>query len=423
MFQGLSLEQAPPYKIPLRFYITGGVYLVMLGVLSLLYAPSLESRYSYEAIALTHTLTIGFFSHVMFGSMFQIIPVMLGIAYKNVVRNANIIYAMLNVGIVFFLIGFLTHTLAMLHIGGSVLLGGFLYFGYLSFSTVFESVEKDFLVQNFAASFALLFLGSIFGFIALLGHSGFVSSIKFGAIHIALMLFGWVFILVNAVSYKIIPMFFVAKEFPEILKRWLYVAVIVFLFGLIYFRLGDDYVATHIMLVLLSGCVILFATMSIWILKNRKRARRDLSVDLWYFAMANIIAAACLIPVDNFFEKDLSLFIAFFGLFGGIYALINAMLYKIVPFLTWFHLSSSMVFEAEMSQVIPKDAMQKQVYLYFFSYGAFVVSFFWTFALILGSILFIASSLLLLRNIIQAQRYYNEYIKKKVDMADFAPSV
>ncbi len=416
MFQGLSLEQAPPYAIPLRFYITAGVYLTLLSILVVLFGSGIASRFEYAAIASVHTLTIGFFSHIMFGSMFQMLPVMLGIPYANVVRNANIIYALINVGVILFISGFLSETIPLMHAGGSALLFGFLYFSYLSFNTVFQSKEKDFLVQNFASSFALLFVASIFGFIALLGHSGVVDTVKFGDIHISLMLFGWVFLLLNAVSYRIIPMFFVANEFPKLLKGRLYMIVMALLFGFVLFRLGENMQALSVVKILLAVCVVVFTAFSMLILKKRKRARRDISIDLWYFSMTNLTIAALLFAVSDFVDVKLSFSIGFFALFGGIYALINAMLYKIVPFLTWFHLSSSMVFEAEMSEVIKRKKMQLQVWFYYGSYVAFAATFLFKTLLFVGAVLFFISSVLLLLNIVGGYRYYQEYIKKKITM-------
>ncbi len=415
MFQGLSLEQAPPYNIPLRFFITGAVYLSVFAFVLAVNVWGIESRFDYASIAITHTLTVGFFTHIMVGAMFQMIPVMLGIAYKNVERNANIIYTLINLGVVLFISGFLSNLTPLMHSGGLLLLGGIGYFAYLSFSTVFQSSEKDFLIKNFAASFALLFVATVFGFVALIGHSGFVNSVKFGDIHMALMLFGWVFILVNAVSYRIIPMFFVAKEFPQLLKEWLYVVVLTLLFAFVYFRLSDNFAFLGIIKVFLGLCVFIFALASIVILRNRKRARSDLSINLWYFSMINASIAALLFAVESYVEKDLSFYIAFFALFGGIYALMNAMLYKIVPFLTWFHLSSSMVFDAEMSQVIPKKKMQIQTYFYYGAYVAFGLGFFSRYFIVAGALLFFTSSLILLGNMIAGYRYYKEYIKKKIE--------
>ncbi|MBA1438647.1 MAG: hypothetical protein FAF05_06650 [Epsilonproteobacteria bacterium] len=415
MFQGLSLEQAPPYKIPLRFYVTGIVYLLALAVLMIVFALDISSRFDYTSVALTHTLTLGFFTHIMFGSMFQMIPVMLGIAYKNVVRDANIIYTLVNLGAVLFIAGFLSAKIPLMHSGGLMVFLGFIYFATLSLRTVLQASEKDYLVKNFAASFALLFVAAVFGFIALLGHSGVVDSVKFGDIHIALMLFGWVFLLINAVSYRIIPMFFVAKEFPKIFKEVLYIAMVVLVAAFAYLRLTDNSTFLSFVKMALGILVVAFALMSIFILKNRKRARSDISVSLWHFSMANAIIAASLFMVQSFVGYDFAFFIAFFALFGAIFALMNAMLYKIVPFLTWFHLSSSMVFEAEMSEVIAKKMMRLQVGFYFASYVAFSLSFVSSWMVIAGSVLFLLSASLLLKNVLGGMKYYNKLIVKKPD--------
>ncbi|MEO1937179.1 MAG: hypothetical protein ABGW85_00925, partial [Sulfurimonas sp.] len=347
MFQGLSLDQAPPYKIPLQFYITATLYLIAFGIVFALYSTSIVNRFDYNAIALTHFLTLGFFTHIMFGSMFQMIPVMLGLAYNNVVRNANIIYYTLNLGTLLFVSGFLTAKTALLYAGGTLLLVSFLYFSLLSLKTVLESENKDFMVKTFATSFSLLALGSIFGFLALLVHAGVLLYPYFGDIHMALMLFGWVFLLINAVSYKIIPMFFVAKEFPSWIKNSFYLSVLFLLISFTLLREGELFEVSQAVLLVVAFLAIIFALFSIMILSKRKRKRKDLSITLWYFAMTNLTLAALLFIYRSFFEYEyLDLVIGFFVLFGGIYALINAMLYKIVPFLTWFHLSSNMVFEA-----------------------------------------------------------------------------
>ncbi len=420
MMQGLSLDQAPPYNIPLRFYITGGVYLVLFGVLTLFFGLHVNSRHDYEAIALTHLMTLGFFSHIMIGSMFQMIPVMFGLAYKNVVDRSKIIYILLNLGTLVFTTGFLTKDTALIELGGSGIATGIVFFALISLETVLQSVEKDFLLKNFITAFVLFFVGTFFGFLAVLGQSGITDSVMYGDIHMAFMLFGWVFILINGVSYKIVPMFFVAKEFPLFLRNYLYLFMVFVLVLFTLARLNDLFFLTHLFKLFLGFGVVVFASYTIVILKNRKRSRRDVSIDLWYFSMTNMIVAVFLGIVDDYTQNDLSLAVAFFALFGGAYTLINAMLYKIVPFLTWFHLSSNMVFEAEMSEVIKKKQMVLQVRFYFVAYGLFLGSLFWIYLLIPASLVFVLSSILLLKNLLGGYKYYQIYIKKKIDMSNFS---
>ncbi|WP_151899568.1 hypothetical protein [Sulfurimonas hydrogeniphila] len=414
MFQGLSLEQAPPYAIPIKFYLSGAFYLILLSVAIAIYGFSIGSRFDYEVIALTHLLTLGFITHVMFGSLFQMLPVMLATPYTNVIKNATIIHIALNAGILSFVVGFLTNTPLLLYLAGAVLSGTFFYFAILSFKTVLLSQEKNTLVQNFAASFIALFAAALFGALALLGHFGFVDTLRYGNTHIAFMLFGWVFLLIVSVSYKIIPMFFVAKEFPIFLQKRLYPAQLVFLLLFAYAQLQEKMLLLTLTQILLCVPVIIFALLSIQILRKRKRARKDASIQLWYFAMGNAVLASLLFTGANILHVNLSFAIGFFTLFGAVYALINAMLYKIIPFLTWFHLSSNMVFDAEMGDVIPKKKMNIQINLYYLTYFFFLCTVLSPAFIIPSATLFLFSSLLLLLNILKAQKYYNEYMKKKV---------
>jgi hypothetical protein len=418
MFQGLSLDQAPPYKIPLQFYLTATLYLIIFSLLFVLQAFTIESRYAYDFIALTHLLTLGFFTHIMFGSMFQMIPVMLGLAYKNVVMNANIIYYTLNGGILLFIVGFLSYETSFLFIGASLLLISFLYFTFLSLKTLYSSENKDFLLRTFAASFFLVGLGALFGFFALLGHLGVISKAYFGDLHITFMLFGWIFLLINAVSYKIIPMFFVAKEFPKQLKNYTYIFITLMLLFFMIVRITDA--STVFLVSVLALYLIVFTFFSIYILKKRKRKRKDTSITLWYFSMTNLSFASILFILRLFVTYPyLEIAIGFFALFGGVYSLINAMIYKIVPFLTWFHLNSSMIFDAEMSEVITKKAMQIQVNFFYLSYFFLLLTPFWRYFGIVGAFLFAISSLLLFKNILFAYKYYKKYMQKESSAHNF----
>ena len=414
MFKGLTLEQAPPYTIPVKFYLTASLYLMILSIAALFYGLHISSRFDYEVIGLTHIFTLGFITHIMFGSLFQMLPVMLGTAYTNVIRDAKIIYLFLNIGLICFTLGFFTNTAPFLYIGGTLLTATFLYFSLRSLKTVFTSEAFNALTQNFAASFVALFIAVVFGLSALLGHFGWLDSIKYGNVHIAFMLFGWVFILIMSVSYKIIPMFFVAKEFPLMLQKRLYIVVLLLLFLFAYAQIQEQSFMLSVVKVLLSFCVILFALFSMKILRQRKRARKDISITLWYFAMTNTIFAALLFTTATLLHVNIYIYIGFLTLLGALYPLINAMLYKIIPFLTWFHLSSNMVFEAEMGDVISKKNMSYQINLYYVSFFFALFSHFSHYFIIIAAIVFFFSALLLFKNILGALQYYKEYIKKKV---------
>ena len=79
MFQGLSLDQAPPEDIPFRFFRSAPYFLVLLGLgMAWFGAEAFLHPASPLTIALTHLFTLGWLAMIMFGSFYQMIPVMIG---------------------------------------------------------------------------------------------------------------------------------------------------------------------------------------------------------------------------------------------------------------------------------------------------------------------------------------------------------
>jgi hypothetical protein len=64
---GLSFEQAPPFSLPLRFFLTAPLFLLAAAGLIVLAPEALASRWTPQALALTHALTLGFLAMVMLG--------------------------------------------------------------------------------------------------------------------------------------------------------------------------------------------------------------------------------------------------------------------------------------------------------------------------------------------------------------------
>ena len=89
--QGLSLDQAPPYKTPLYYYMIGITYLIGFSISLFFYTASIDNRFYYEAIAITHVLTLGFFTHVMFGTLFQMNPVIIAMMIATPINKNALI--------------------------------------------------------------------------------------------------------------------------------------------------------------------------------------------------------------------------------------------------------------------------------------------------------------------------------------------
>jgi hypothetical protein len=106
--QGLSLNQAPPIGVPLRFFLTAPLFAVAAGVLLVVSGPEiLASRWSPAALAVTHLLTLGFLAQVMMGALMQLLPVLAGTPVPWVAPESGWIHGLLTCGAVLLAAGFL----------------------------------------------------------------------------------------------------------------------------------------------------------------------------------------------------------------------------------------------------------------------------------------------------------------------------
>ena len=104
----LSLEQAPPISVPLRFFLTAPLFLLGAGLLLLAYGPeALASRWSPVTLALTHLLTLGFLGMIMWGAMMQMLPVLAGSPVPAVLGASGVSHLLLGGGVVALVVGFL----------------------------------------------------------------------------------------------------------------------------------------------------------------------------------------------------------------------------------------------------------------------------------------------------------------------------
>jgi len=102
-------------------------------------------------------------------------------------------------------------------------------------------------------------------------------------------------------------------------------------------------------------------------------------------------------------------------------SIVFAMFYKIVPFLTWFHLNSQGYFTAPMMHEIihPKTA-KKHLYIHLATVVTFVLSLFFAPLIFLAGVLTILSFSWMAYQIIHAWKLYNDIQRngEKFDMGN-----
>lgn len=377
MQAGLSFDQAPPIMVPFRFFLSAPLFAFVAAMLLLWQGPQLlVSRWMPASLATTHLLTLGFLAMTMMGAMMQLLPVVAGAPVARAVGVARTVHGLLLLGIVALAAGFL-YAAPLAIRAAFFLLGGAL--AVFLIATAF-SLRRA--VSNPTASamrFALLALLIASGLgLTLASNHGWTwwlqERARVADLHLVWGLVGWVGLLVTGVAYQVVPMFQVTPAYPKRLTRTLAPAMfaLLVLWSAAAGWLPDGTLATPAILVGL--CIAagfgLFAVMTLRLQSLRKRKVTDVTLNFWRFGMVCLLLAVAswgvLMLLDTK-ESNALLPLLLFTV-GFAVSVVNGMLYKIVPFLIWFHLQSqatNITMVPNMKEIIPARRMRVQMWLHF----------------------------------------------------------
>jgi hypothetical protein len=166
-------------------------------------------------------------------------------------------------------------------------------------------------------------------------------------LHPAWGLLGWVGLLSIGVAYQVVPMFQITPKYPALMMKYLAAAVFLLLAlwsAALWVSSGMwDPVAVACALAL-AAAYIAFAVMTMVLQRRRRRHQPDVTLDFWKVGMASLIGANAIwalrlvLPLQ--LPNAVEVLIGLLALFGFAGSIISGMLYKIMPFLAWFHLQS-----------------------------------------------------------------------------------
>ncbi|NJO18226.1 MAG: hypothetical protein HC877_21580 [Thioploca sp.] len=385
----LTLEQTPPLSVPFRFFLTAPLFGILAALLLLGSGPTIfSSRWSLEVITLTHLLTLGFISMVIFGAFLQFLPVLVGspVPYPRLV--STLLHLLLTIGSLSLTSGFMMTQVVLIEM--ALVLLGLSFIGFMSiigYSLIRTKSNAATVTAMRLAWLALaitvvlgLILGTGFGY----GYN--LSSLaKLTNLHLGWGLLGWVGLLIIGVAYQVVPMFQITPPYPAMVKRWL--TPLIFLTLLTWsgfywlFNLNNFSWILFGLMDLIGIEFSLFALVTLQLQSWRLRKLPDVTLDYWRIGMIGLLLSFIL-GLAGLIWSDLSdtpiyqlqlgiLFIA-----GFILPVIQGMLYKIVPFLIWLHWQNQqlniltpvrLVKIPHMKQIIPDRWARYQLWVYFIS--------------------------------------------------------
>ena len=305
-----------------------------------------QSRFTPAAIAVTHLFSVGFMSMVMIGALQQMLPVLAGAPIRQPRLAAGITHICLTLGTLGLAGGLLFDQTALLKTGVIGLGCGFMVLLIAVGLALLHARTRGAAVNAIwiavLSLLATVTMGAILG--SSLGWGIPLLAALLVDLHPGWGLLGWTGLLATGIAFHAIPMLQSTPAYPAWMVRWFVpLAFVLLLTWSVASALPPHTGQTGrtACQVALASMYVAFAAVTIDLLQRRRRRLPDVSVDFWRVGMASLLAAnivwlaGIVAPVDWRVSVDLSIgVLAFFGFAGSI---INGMLYKIVPFLAWFH--------------------------------------------------------------------------------------
>lgn len=424
----LSFEQTPPLSVPLRFFLTAPIFAIIAGGLLLWYGPqALISRWSPITLALTHLLALGFLTMSMIGALMQLLPVVAGVDVPQVRLTAGVVHLFLSLGVIALSAAFWSSEPAMFKVALPVLLVVFVWLLGAFFHGLWRTEGDN--VTLTAIRMALFALAVTVGLgvtaASALAWSLALPLMQLANLHAAWGLPGWVGLLIIGVAYQVVPMFQVTQTYP----RWLTQGMVRGLLLLLCLWTAAASILPTMLRWQSSALSIFmgvgyagFAVTTLYLLWHRKRPKPDATTLFWYAALISVLscvglwlAGESLPGVADAPPYPFALGILFIIGFG--YSAINGMLYKIVPFLVWYHLQTQLaggIAKApNVKQILSERVAKRQFYAHAAALVLLLGATVWPDQVArLAGATFIVSSCWLWLNLLDAMRTYRDTLRR-----------
>jgi hypothetical protein len=409
---GLSLDQAPPITVVFRFFLMGALFGITAGLSLFFYQTSIFDATTTAAITFTHLLTLGVMLNFMFAALFQMLPVIAGVKITSPTRTANLLLSLFTLGVIALLLGFNFPTISWYFPLAILLLGFSIFTSMLPILIKLLTLEHhSSSSKGMSLSLFSLFLLVLLAFYLLLTLMGTIEGsyyLEVKTAHYSFGLFGWIALLILSISFQVIEMFYVTPAYPKRVSHDFPIILFILLIcsTLIAFIFPKLWVTTHVLIVILLST---YAVVTLKRLTQRKRPLTDATVWFWRLGLGSLLLSMLTFSIQNVIElsilKPLSyIFFASFAL-----SIVFAMFYKIVPFLTWFHLNSQGYFTAPMMhEIIHPKTVKKHLYIHIVTIVTFILSLFVNVFIFLAGVLTIVSFSWMAYQIIHANRLYKE---------------
>lgn len=423
----LSLQQAPPFSVPARFLVSAPLFGLVAALLLLWNGPeTIAHRWTPELLAVTHFLTLGFLAMSMLGAMMQLTPVLMGIVIPHPIFFSTVVHTPLFLGCACLGLAWLTQVNPLFAVAMALLAFSFTVFIVVVSERLLRSKNRHATRSMMLLALLALSITVSLGIYLAMGYAWQALPLarQLTDLHLSWGLLGWVSLLIMAVAYQVIPMFQITDEYPALHQRWLGWMVFFTLPGLSIAYLWPlvPPLATlkTLSAMLLASCLLIFALTTLWIVHKRRRQLPDLTMNFWRLAMTSLLLLTLVWAIMTLMHCNIPvLLLGVLMIHGFAMTTINGMMYKILPFLIWLHLSvhnknlrdkgarNSQVKVPHMRQIIPEAAGYRQFQLHLASLILLTLATIWpAWFYTPATLMFAIAQAVLLFNLLNAVRFY-----------------
>lgn len=399
----LSTQQAPPISVPLRFFAVAPLFL-LLAALMLVAGDGNPFAHAHTPalLAATHGITLGFLGMIMLGALQQILPVVIGSTLPAPRLVAWSSQLLLIAGTLLLCFGFLLSKPALLNLAWPLLGLAFAIFISAALLSLARAAARNASRNAIFLALLALITAVVFGMLLAYGYANgqTLNYPKLAAAHISMALGGWVLLLTVGVSFQVVPMFQLTPGYPKWLTAYLAPAIFAALLLHLFVLLLDTpprwigWLAENLFWLFAAA----FSTFTLLVQYLRKRNIPDATLSFFRLGMSTLLGLALMaMTLQYFIATEL------FRMLGGILfivgfamSLIFGMLYKIVPFLVWFHLfrSGSKSVMPNMKEIIPEPWMYRHLWLHGCTIFVAVLALWWSSAVWLLMLCLVLQSML-----------------------------
>lgn len=382
---GLQTNNAPDSSVVIPHFIFGAISFFVLAIMIILAnTNTFEAYFNNKVIAITHMAVLGWATMIVFGALYQLIPVVFETSLYSE-KLAKFTFWITAISVLFLTYSFWIGAFSTLLVYAALLM----FFSLLLFViNVILSYKKSEL-KNTSSKFiiaAILWLAAtelMGAIIALNFKFNFLSAIHlhYLKIHATLGLVGWFLMLIIGVGSTLIPMFLISHNLKYKKLDYSFYLINVGLLGLIInWFLFQKIVFTIVFWLLIVAGILFFISFIYESYKKRIRKKLDIGMQYSMLAIATILLPILISLVVlvgfNFKFELLSKVILLYGfsiVFGFITTLILGQTYKTLPFIIWLEKYKSLV--GKVKTPLPRELYSQQIAtIQFYLYLLFLIA-------------------------------------------------